>query len=122
MQETQILSTRPAALPEAAPRSAVRGRALVFDACQVGVVLRAVLFVELVLGVGALFAAGSLAEWLARLALLTGGALPATLAWLITACSLKTALQRLQEPLQYAAGVLLGALAGLLACAMLALA
>ncbi|TFI46591.1 sensor histidine kinase, partial [Diaphorobacter sp. DS2] len=52
MQETQILSTRPAALPEAAPRSAVRGRALVFDACQVGVVLRAVLFVELVLGVG----------------------------------------------------------------------
>ncbi|POR11662.1 histidine kinase [Diaphorobacter sp. LR2014-1] len=122
MQETQILSTRPAALPEAAPRSAVRGRALVFDACQVGVVLRAVLFVELVLGVGALFGAGSLAEWLARLALLTGGALPATLAWLITACSLKTALQRLQEPLQYAAGVLLGALAGLLACAMLALA
>ena len=93
-----------------------------FDACQVGVVLRAVLFVELVLGVGALFGAGSLAEWLARLALLTGGALPATLAWLITACSLKTALQRLQEPLQYAAGVLLGALAGLLACAMLALA
>ena len=87
MQETQILSTRPAALPEAAPRSAVRGRALVFDACQVGVVLRAVLFVELVLGVGALFAAGSLAEWLARLALLTGGALLAAL--LVTALRMR---------------------------------
>ena len=66
--------------------------------------------------------AGSLAEWLARLALLTSGALPATLVWLVTACSLKNALQRLQPPLQYAAGVLLGMLAGLYACAMLLLA
>jgi len=122
MQETQILSTHPAPLPEPAPRGAAMGRALVFDACQVGVVLRAVLFVELVLGVGALFGASSPGEWLARLALLTGGALPATLAWLVTACSLKRALQRLKEPLQYAAGVLLGMLAGLYACAMLVLA
>ncbi|MBS0390828.1 MAG: histidine kinase [Proteobacteria bacterium] len=122
MQETQILSTHPAPLPEPAPRGAAMGRALVFDACQVGVVLRAVLFVEAVLGVGALFGATSPGEWLARLALLTGGALPATLAWLVTACSLKKALQRLGEPLQYAAGVLLGMLAGLYACAMLLLA
>lgn len=122
MQETQILSTRPPPLNEPAQRGAVLGRALVFDACQVGVILRAVLFVEAVVGVGAMFGATTLADWLARLALLTGGALPATLAWLITACSLKKALQRLREPLQYAAGVLLGALAGLYACAMLALA
>jgi two-component system sensor histidine kinase AlgZ len=122
MQETQILSTHPAPLPEAAPRGTVAGRALVFDACQVGVVLRAVLFVEAVLGVGAMFGAAGPSEWLARLALLTGGALPATLAWLVTACSLKKALQRLREALQYAAGVLLGMLAGLYACAMLVLA
>lgn len=122
MQETQILSTHPAPLPGPAPRGRAVGRALVFDACQVGVVLRAVLFVEAVLGVGAMFGAAGPGEWLARLALLTGGALPATLAWLVTACSLKKGLQRLREPLQYAAGVLLGMLAGLYACAMLALA
>ena len=98
------------------------GRALVFDACQVGVVLRAVLFVEVVLGVCALFGTTGPGDWLARLALLTGAALPATLLWLVTACSLKKALQRLQPALQYAAGVLLGMLAGLYACAMLLLA
>ena len=63
MQNTQILSTQPpppdSALPDRPARSVraaagagpggqpPRGRALVFDACQVGVVLRAVLFVLL---------------------------------------------------------------------------
>ncbi|MBT9511695.1 MAG: histidine kinase [Acidovorax sp.] len=137
MQNTQILSTQPplpnSALPEGPVRSVraaagagpggqpPRGRALVFDACQVGVVLRAVLFVELVVGVGAMFGAGHPVEWLATLALLTGGALPATLLWLVTACSLKTVLQRLTTVQQYVAGVLLGALAGAYACGMLAL-
>src|SRR3989344_1669276 len=137
MQNTQILSTQPP-LPDSGPpeRSArsvraaagagpggqpPRGRALVFDACQVGVVLRAVLFVELVVGVGAMYGAGNPVEWLATLALLTGGALPATLLWLVTACSLKTVLQRLTTVQQYLAGVLLGALAGAYACGMLAL-
>ena len=81
MQNTQILSTQPP-LPDSAPpeRSArsVRaaagagpgGRALVFDACQVGVVLRAVLFVEVVVGVGAMYGASSPLQWLASLALL----------------------------------------------------
>src|SRR3989344_2557644 len=137
MQNTQILSTQPP-LPDSGPpeRSArsvraaagagpggqpPRGRALVFDACQVGVVLRAVLFVELVVGVGSMYGAGNPVEWLATLALLTGGALPATLLWLVTACSLKTVLQRLTTVQQYLAGVLLGALAGAYACGMLAL-
>ena len=124
MQNKQILSTRPPEreLAPARPRPlAPVQRALVFDACHVGVVLRAVLFVETVLGVGALFGASTLLAWLERLALLTGGALPATLVWLIAACSLKTLLQRLGTNGQLAAGVLLGALAGLYACAMLAL-
>lgn len=127
MQNTQILSTPPPP-PDSSPsrgsaRSAQppRGRALVFDACQVGVVLRAVLFVELVVGVGAMYGARTPFEWLSSLALLTGGALPATLVWLITACSLKTVLQRLSMAQQYTAGVLLGALAGVYACAMLTL-
>jgi two-component system sensor histidine kinase AlgZ len=128
MQNTQILSTQPPApesgLPGAPTRSTgvPAGRALVFDACHIGVVLRAVLFVETVVGVGTLFGAQNPAQWLASMALVTAGALPATLAWLLTACSLKTVLQRLSTGMQYAAGVGLGALAGAYACAMLALA
>ncbi|EER58152.1 histidine kinase, partial [Acidovorax delafieldii 2AN] len=116
MQNKQILSTQPLDLDFASPRPQARAtvqRALVFDACHVGVVLRAVLFVETVLGVGALYGADTLLEWLARLSLLTGGALPATLVWLIAACSLKTLLQRLGTNGQFAAGVVLGAAAGL---------
>ena len=118
MQETQILSTLPG-VPNPAPKSQERARVLVFDACDLGVVLRAVLFVEIVLAVGAMFGAQDPIAWVARLALLTGGALPATLAWLIAACSAKRLIQRLPTRGQYAAGVLLGALAGLCACALL---
>ena len=122
MQETQILSTLPGDPPTTAftARSSVpAGRALVFDACHAGVVLRAVMFVEVVLAVGVLYGAENLSDWVARLALLTGVALPATLAWLVAACSLKQVLQRLPTTGQYLAGVLLGALAGAGACGML---
>ncbi|MBP3980487.1 MAG: histidine kinase [Gammaproteobacteria bacterium] len=124
MQNKQILSTQPLELETAPAKPRLLGkvqRALVFDACHVGVVLRAVLFVEIVLGVGALYGASTPLEWLARVSLLTGGALPATLVWLIAACSFKTVLQRLGTNGQFVAGVLLGTLAGLYACAMLAL-
>ena len=128
MQNPQSLSTRPpppdSLLPSPLGSSAGAGagRALVFDACHVGVVLRAVLFVETVLAVGVLYGARTPQDWLAQVALLTAGALPATLVWLLAGCSLKTVLQRLPTRGQYAAGVALGALAGLYACAMLALA
>jgi two-component system sensor histidine kinase AlgZ len=117
MQETQILSTPPHS-PTTARPALTAGRALVFDACHAGVVLRAVLFVETVIAVGALFGADSPPDWLARMALLTGVALPATLAWLVAACSLKQWLELLSTHGQYTAGVLLGALAGLGACAI----
>ncbi|WP_120966532.1 histidine kinase [Comamonas sp. lk] len=96
-----------------------RPSALVFDACNAGVVLRAVLFVQLVIATAAMFGADSLWEWLSRMALLTAASLPGTLVWLIAACSLKYRLQRMSMRGQYLAGVLLGALAGLYACAML---
>lgn len=122
MQDTQILSTQPASLesgPPLAPTAGAAQRVLVFDACHVGVVLRAVLFVQSVVATAALFGASSPLEWLARMALVTGGALPGTLLWLVAACACKRLLQRLQTPAQYAAGMLLGALCGLYACAML---
>ena len=95
---------------------------LIFDACKVGVVLRTVLFVQAVLSVVVMFTAASFLDWLVKLALVTGGALPGTLVWLIVACSLKFQLQRLSRVSQFAAGIVIGMLAGLYASAMLLLA
>jgi two-component system sensor histidine kinase AlgZ len=119
MQDSQLLSAfhEPASPPE----PAVEPPALVFDACHVGVVLRAVLFVETVVAVGALYGADSVVGWLVRTSTLTGGALPAVLLWLLAACSLKRALQRLTVSTQYVAGVALGAVAGVYGCGVLAM-
>ena len=86
MKNLEILSTQqfPSELAEEWVTQPAHDVQLVFDACHVGVVLRAVLFVEIVLGVGAMYGASTLLEWLARVSLLTGGALPATLALLDT--------------------------------------
>jgi len=118
MDDSQILS----AFQELArPPVAVRREVLVFDACQVGVVLRAVLFVEAVVGVGAMFFSDGVFDWVIRLAILSGAALAGTLAWLVAACLLKKRLARLSAQSQQAAGILLGALAGLYGCGLLAL-
>ncbi|MES3003603.1 MAG: histidine kinase [Pseudomonadota bacterium] len=120
MKDSQILSAfhdGPApAMPAAAP-----AQALVFDACHVGVVLRAVLFVEIVMSVGAMFGASGVSDWLLRVSVLSGAALPATLAWLIVGCSLKKFLARRSPVTQQVFGMALGALAGLYGCALMAL-
>ena len=92
MKDTEILST----FQELEASAAAQGprRVLVFDACQLGVVLRAVLFVEAVGAIGAMFGAASPLDWVLRLAVLTAATLPATLAWLIVACTLKRWLGR----------------------------
>jgi two-component system sensor histidine kinase AlgZ len=121
MDDSQLLS----AFQELARRPAQPAKsrpAMVFDACHLGVVLRAVLFVEGVLAVGAMFGAASLLDWLERVAIVSSGALPATLAWLALACACNRLLARLPGPAQQGVGVLLGAAAGLGACAVLALA
>ena len=91
----------------------------VFDVCHVGVVLRAVLFVQSVVAVAAMFVASQPMDWLLRFSLLTGGVLPATLAWLIAACALKSYLARLKPLAQWASGISLGALAGVYGCGLL---
>lgn len=101
--------------------NATPARPNMFDACHVGVVLRAVLFVEGVVGVGAMFVVSQPLDWLLRFSLLTGGVLPATLAWLIAACALKARLARLNPFAQWLAGISLGAIAGLYGCGLLGL-
>ena len=123
MKDTQILSAfhemAPATEPSASDMPPV-GPALVFDACQTGVVLRAVLFVELCACVAVGFDAHGLIDWMVRVAFVTGGALPAALAWLLLACMTKRVLAQLRPALQYALAVTLGAVAGLYGCAMMA--
>lgn len=117
MKDSQILS---AFMEEPVVRRKP-ARALVFDACHVGVIMRAVLFVEATMMTGAMYGAADFMDWLLRVSVLTGAALPATLAWLIVACSLKGQLERLPAPAQAAFGVALGALAGVYGCGLLAL-
>ncbi len=117
MKDTQALSVLPDA---AAPASAPAPQSgLVFDVCQTGMVLRAVLAVELCAAVGVGFLAVDALDWAIRLAVVTGGALPATVLWLLAACVSKRGLARLPAKLQYGVAIASGALAGLYGCFML---
>jgi two-component system sensor histidine kinase AlgZ len=122
MNDSQLLSAFQELSREPTPKVAAPRPDLIFDACQPGVVLRAVLFVEAVMAVGAMFGATGVVHWIERVALLSAAGLPATLGWLVVTCTCKRLLARLPPWGQQAAGVLLGALAGLFGCAMMALA
>lgn len=88
------------------------GVASAFDVCHVGVVLRAVLFVHLVLAVAATFSSASWDRWLGEVAVGASLALPATLGWLVVACLLKRPLGRLPAVVQWVVAVALGAACG----------
>jgi two-component system sensor histidine kinase AlgZ len=120
MKDSQILSVFQESTQEVSDKVVVAPVALVFDACAVGVVLRAVLFVQAVVTVAAMFGAEHVMDWLMRASLITGATLPATLVWLISVCVLKRWLVRLSPVWQQTAGVILGGLAGLYGCAVLA--
>jgi two-component system, LytTR family, sensor histidine kinase AlgZ len=99
--------------PASARARAGAGVGSAFDMCHGGVVLRAVLFVHVVLAIGALFGAASFEQWLTRLALGTGIALPGVLLWLVLSCLFKAPLARLPESAKwFAAGTLGAACAG----------
>jgi two-component system sensor histidine kinase AlgZ len=120
MDDSQLLS----AFQELSPEQKRAGKprpVMVFDACQVGVVLRAVLFVEAVVAVGAMFGGGGLVQWTERMALLSGAAFPGTLGWLMLTCAGKGLISRLPPMAQQTVGVLLGALSGLYGCFLMAM-
>ena len=106
---------------EAAVYGVLAPGALMFDACHVGVVLRVVLLVQAVAGVGVMFATIDPLDWLLRFSLVTGGMLPATLSWLIAVCAFKRHLSRLKVNYQWLAGLMMGAVAGVYGCGLLAL-
>lgn len=120
MQNEEILSTL--ALPPSSLPQGVGGhqaaKVLVFDACHVGVTLRAVLMVQTVVAVGALYTSVGAMGWLMQTALLTAVTLPAVLAWLLAGCACKHLLGRLPLGVQGGVGVALGALAGVWAGAL----
>lgn len=121
MKDSQILSTFGGNPTEPPSAGSARAPALVFDACHLGVILRALLFVETVLGVAVMYRADDFVSWVTGLGLLTMAGLPGTLAWLVLACSLKRPLAHLPTGGQYLAGAALGAVAGLYGCFMLSL-
>ncbi len=115
MKDSQIFSTfnndsQPALVPP------------IWDACQVGVVLRAVVLVQSVVVVAAMFGSASLMHWLERTALLTGAALPSTLVWLLAMCGFKRWLRSQDTVPRQIFAILLGAVCGVYGCALLVLA
>ncbi|MBX3621872.1 MAG: histidine kinase [Rhizobacter sp.] len=88
------------------------GAGSAFDVCHVGVVLRALLFVHVTVGIGVSFAAADFRAWLTLLAMAASMALPGVLLWLVVACLLKRTLARLVPPVQWAAALALGAASG----------
>ncbi len=122
MKDTQILSAfhEPvSAVAAPAGGEPSQGPVLVFDACQTGVVLWAVLFVEVCAGVAVVYMSVNPLDWVLRMALVTGGAMPATVAWLLLACISKRQLARLPSSAQYAAAIVMGGVAGVYGCATL---
>lgn len=119
MNAMQPLSTLQDRTPSATPVQPAP--VLVFDACQPGLVLRALLCVELALAAVVMFDSQGPQDWLGRWALATGAACPAVLAWLLLACLAKRWLARRPPALQYLLAVLLGGVVALYGCGLLAL-
>lgn len=119
-EETQILSAFHDTRPEPAPSAAQH--LLIFDACHVGVVLRAVLFGEAVAAVAAMFGNAQPMAWLADFSLLSGAVLPAVLVWLMLMCACRRPLARHRLGWQVGWAVGVGAVSGVYGCGLLTLA
>ncbi|TAK73736.1 MAG: sensor histidine kinase [Aquabacterium sp.] len=88
---------------------------LTLDVCHVGVVLRAVLLVQVAVGIGVSFVSSGLQSAVLNLASSMAVSLPAVLLWLFLACAGKKLLARWSVGLQWTAACALGALCAWLA-------
>ncbi len=110
--EDASLSVLPERAEPAPPPVSRTGAAWALDTCHVGLVLRAVLGVQVVLAVGVAFAAADAWRWALQWALSGLAALPAVMLWLAAVCALKGALATQRPWAVHAATGGLGALAG----------
>ncbi|MGM9484748.1 sensor histidine kinase [Roseateles sp. NT4] len=85
-----------------------------FDVCHVGLVLRAVLGVQLLLALGVAVVARDAGQWLTLMASGTVVTLFAVLSWLLAVCAARRLWPRLPEPVQWGALMLLGAVSALM--------
>jgi two-component system sensor histidine kinase AlgZ len=112
--ETRPLPTQPAweetrldARPAEPPRLIDAQRR--FDVCHVGLVLRAVLGVQLAFSLGLAMASETPGQWLWSMGAASVASLSAVLAWLLMVCAAKRLLARLPEWAQWALPIALGA-------------
>jgi two-component system sensor histidine kinase AlgZ len=101
MEETGPPPSRSAAVPEL---------------CESGVILRSLLFAQVVVGVAAGFGSADWSAWFLRTAIAAAVAVPATLGWLVAACSATPLLARLPAPARVACVAAAGGLAAWAAC------
>ncbi|MDN3545477.1 histidine kinase [Kinneretia asaccharophila] len=94
----------------------------VFDVCHAGLVLRAVLGVQLMLGLGMALAARDLVQWMAWVSSGTVVSLSGVLLWLLLICALQRQLARWRERWQWGLALLLGAMCASLGWQLLSLA
>lgn len=115
---TRPLSTRPLSQPAweetrlevrpAEPSRLIDARRR-FDVCHVGLVLRAVLGVQLALSLGLAMACETPEQWIWAMGGASVASLSAVLAWLLIVCAAKGPLARLPEWAQWAGPIALGA-------------
>lgn len=123
-QVSQWLGFAPTELPELPELPELSSPPLLdptraFDVCHVGLVLRAVLGVQLLLALGAAVVARDGSQWLTLTASGTVVTMFAVLSWLLVVCAAKRLWPRLPEAAQWGVLTLLGAIASLLGFALL---
>jgi two-component system sensor histidine kinase AlgZ len=110
--DTTTMTTSSLDEPPAPPA----GRSAVPELCETGVILRALLFVMGVVGVGCAFGSPDWASWYLRTAIAAAVAVPATLCWLVATCSATPLLAKLPAPARLASVGAAGGLAAWAAC------
>ncbi len=123
MQLSQWLGFAPNELPELPELNTapLLDPTRAFDVCHVGLVMRAVLGVQLLLALGAAVVAKDVSQWLTLTASGTVVTMFAVLFWLLVVCAAKRLWPRLPEPAQWAALMALGGVGALMGFSLLSL-
>ena len=123
LQVSQWLAFAPTEVPELPALNAapLLDPTRAFDVCHVGLVLRAVLGVQMLLGLGTALVARDAAHWLTLTANGTVVTMVAVLSWLVVVCAAKRLWPRLPEPVQWLALMGLGVVGALLGFGLLSL-